>query len=148
VKGVYRLAQSREFSTSVQRLHLSAQTEGYSLSKSPQLLRWRYKTRPNVLGREYDVLINYLKGHEPSVFVIAPDLNELSENEIPHIYHSTIDAHFHSAVCLCLYMKKYGEWNGEKIIADTVVPWVDLWLFFFEIWLATGEWDGGGEHPS
>jgi len=22
-----------------------------------------------------------------------------------------------------------------------------LWLFYYEIWLATGEWCGGGVHP-
>lgn len=148
MKGAYRLAQSRKISMSVQRLHLSTQTEGCCMSNSPNLLRWRYRTRPNSLGREYDVLISYQTGNEPNVFIIAPDLNELTENEIPHIYSSTKDAQFSSAVCVCLYMKKHGEWNGEKLIAATVVPWIDLWLFFFEVWLSTGVWEGGGEHSS
>ena len=33
-------------------------------------------------------------------------------------------------------------------IADTIVPWACEWLLHYEIWLATGEWHGGGEHPS
>ena len=24
------------------------------------------------------------------------------------------------------------------------MPWVSLWLFFYEIWVVTGEWLGGG----
>jgi hypothetical protein len=32
-------------------------------------------------------------------------------------------------------------------IADTIVPWAALWLVFYEYWLATGLWLGGGEHP-
>jgi hypothetical protein len=30
---------------------------------------------------------------------------------------------------------------------QTIVPWAALWLFFFEEWLATDEWKGGGVHP-
>jgi hypothetical protein len=30
---------------------------------------------------------------------------------------------------------------------QTVVPWTSLWLFYFEDWLASNEWKGGGEHP-
>lgn len=32
-------------------------------------------------------------------------------------------------------------------IDQTVVPWTALWLFYFEDWLASGEWKGGGQHP-
>jgi hypothetical protein len=32
-------------------------------------------------------------------------------------------------------------------IADTIVPWLILWLFYYEIWHVTGEWKGGGVHP-
>ncbi len=32
-------------------------------------------------------------------------------------------------------------------LADTILPWASLWLFYYEVWLATGEWVGGGEHP-
>jgi hypothetical protein len=27
------------------------------------------------------------------------------------------------------------------------VPWLLLWLSFYELWLITGEWHGGGVHP-
>jgi hypothetical protein len=33
------------------------------------------------------------------------------------------------------------------LIADSVVPWASEWLFFYEIWLPSGEWHGGGEWP-
>ncbi|MDY0295864.1 MAG: hypothetical protein RB296_00975 [Acidobacteriota bacterium] len=32
------------------------------------------------------------------------------------------------------------------IIAKTIVPWASEWLIFYELWLATGEWLGGGIH--
>jgi len=28
----------------------------------------------------------------------------------------------------------------------TILPWTSLWLHFYEIWLVTGVWHGGGEH--
>lgn len=30
------------------------------------------------------------------------------------------------------------------LIANTIVPWTSEWLFYYEIWLATGQWHGGG----
>lgn len=30
---------------------------------------------------------------------------------------------------------------------QTIVPWTMLWLFYFEEWLASGDWKGGGMHP-
>jgi hypothetical protein len=32
-------------------------------------------------------------------------------------------------------------------IDNTIVPWAILWLFYFEEWLSSDEWKGGGEHP-
>ena len=34
------------------------------------------------------------------------------------------------------------------LIADTIVPWVSMWLMHYEIWFATGVWCGSKqEHP-
>jgi hypothetical protein len=33
------------------------------------------------------------------------------------------------------------------IIAETILPLASIWLFYYEMWQATGEWLGGGEHP-
>jgi hypothetical protein len=30
---------------------------------------------------------------------------------------------------------------------QTVVPWATLWLFYFEEWLRSDDWKGGGMHP-
>jgi hypothetical protein len=32
-------------------------------------------------------------------------------------------------------------------IADTIVPWTSEWLMYYEIWLATSDWYGGGVWP-
>ena len=33
-------------------------------------------------------------------------------------------------------------------ISETIVPWTFLWLWYFEEWLASDVWKGGGVHPS
>ena len=48
---------------------------------------------------------------------------------------------------LCLYLPGTGEWTSDKPIALTIVPWTSLWLYFYEVWRATGEWLGGGIEP-
>ena len=62
----------------------------------------------------------------------------------PHIYFNKADPH---PPRLCLYDPKERYWNPEEYIAETIIPWASDWLFFFEAWLATGEWEGGGRHP-
>jgi len=32
-------------------------------------------------------------------------------------------------------------------IDQTIVPWAVLWLFYYEEWLVSDRWKGGGEHP-
>ena len=34
--------------------------------------------------------------------------------------------------------------NRKDLISDTIIPWVADWLLYYELWLATGEWLGGG----
>jgi hypothetical protein len=58
--------------------------------------------------------------------------------QIPHLYPGEY---------LCLYRPKYLEWTSQDYIAETIIPWASLWLYYFEIWHAIGEWLGGGEHP-
>jgi hypothetical protein len=29
-------------------------------------------------------------------------------------------------------------------LSETIIPWLSLWLTFYEMWRVTGEWDGGG----
>ena len=147
MKGAYRLKQSRRISLSMQKLHLAAQTNGRCISHSPNILRWIYTTRPSELGRQYEVLINYDFGKSPRVFVVSPNIFELTDQKIPHLFYNIKDHEFREVACLCLYMKKYGEWHAEKLISSIFLPWIDLWLFYFEHWLATGTWEGGGEHP-
>lgn len=104
-------------------------------------LVWEFLANPSPLSREYRLRILYKQGRTPSVYVDDPDLTELAQGEnIPHVYQQ-------KPTRLCLYLPGTGQWSAGKWIFQTIVPWTLLWLYYFEDWLATGEWKGGGKHP-
>lgn len=75
-----------------------------------------------------------------SVFVVEPDISKYARGAltIPHTY---------SDGAICLFYPPNNEWDYDDSWADTLVPWASLWLYYFELWLATGEWLGEGIHP-
>lgn len=104
-------------------------------------LTWRYKTSPSSLSREYGIRIEFCQAAVPKVFVDAPDLPELAhERRLPHVYEQRPPQ-------LCLYLPGTFEWQPWMRIDQTFVPWAALWLFYFEEWLTSNEWKGGGKHP-
>lgn len=62
----------------------------------------------------------------------------------PHIYSNKTDP---QNPWLCLYDPRERLWRPDESIAETIIPWTCDWLFFFEGWLTTGKWEGGGRHP-
>jgi hypothetical protein len=105
-------------------------------------LTWRCTVSPTPLSRTYRLRIEYHRGLTPKVFVEDPDLSELAEGRrLPHVYEQR-------PAQLCLYLPGSGEWHHGLLISRTIIPWATLWLFYFEEWLASGEWKGGGMHPA
>lgn len=96
--------------------------------------------QPSEGSEKYKVeLITRIGAKAVEVFVVEPNIRKLKkELSIPHLYPNG---------SLCLYYPNYNEWSIEDLWADTLIPWTCLWLYFFELWLATGEWFGGGIHP-
>lgn len=101
---------------------------------------WVGEIQPTKLSRKYQARIEYRIGKSPKINIISPKL-ELFEGarKLPHIY---------SDGSLCLYTPANGEWHEGKKIADTIIPWISLWLFYYEAWLITGQWFGDGTEPS
>jgi hypothetical protein len=104
-------------------------------------LTWKFDVQPHPLSRTYTLQIRFRKNSSPKVFVLHPNLKELAGGrKLPHVYSSKL-------VQLCLYFPGDREWTPDKSIVETLVPWAYLWLMYFEYWLATNEWQGGGMHP-
>lgn len=105
-------------------------------------LHWECMIRPTPLSRIYHIMIFCGNDLIPRAFVLSPNIGALAgDKEIPHLYNRK-RAH------LCLYHPSSREWSAHMSIANDFVPWIYLWLMFFEHWLATGEWHGGGIHPN
>jgi hypothetical protein len=102
---------------------------------------WIYETSPSTLSRVYRIRIKMDQELWPDVFVDDPDLDALAGDgrDLPHIYHDPTR--------LCLHLPGTREWQPWMRLDLTIVPWTSLWLFYFEDWLASGEWKGGGVHP-
>jgi len=121
------------------------------ITDKDRTLIWEGMIKPTPLSRNYSVLIKYKLGSAPKCIVTNPILNELAKDrEIPHIYED--DKHIQGTV-LCLFLPKrkgknsISEWQPNFSIADTIIPWTSLWLTYFEEWLYSNNWQGGGEHP-
>lgn len=104
-------------------------------------LTWDFNIRPSAVGRLYGLRLKFKQNHFPEVFVVNPDLNLLAKGrQLPHVYSN-------SPVRLCLHYPQYREWIPTQSIVVTIVPWAYLWLAYFEDWLISDEWKGGGKHP-
>lgn len=85
---------------------------------------------------------------QPRVQVLSPVLErhpEFEEGPIPHVY---FNRNAPTLPFLCLFDPYRGEWSPEDLIAETTVPWAARYLYFYEGWLTTGKWLGGGRHPT
>jgi hypothetical protein len=97
---------------------------------------WVGKVQPSALSSSYIVMIRARMGWNPEVRVLSPELLvREGAKSLPHVYGDG---------SLCLHTP--GEWQPSQFIADVVVPWISSWLYFYEVWLATGSWLGGGTH--
>ena len=101
-------------------------------------LEWEGSLRPTPACETYRVRVTYRLGGYPQVFVLSPPLRNGAENAPP--------PHMYNDKSLCLFFPEAKEWDSSMPIAETIVPWASSWLYFYEVWLATGVWSGGGRH--
>ncbi len=96
--------------------------------------------QPTPRSETYSFVLKYKMGGNPVVRITSPQLKKNSKGDaIPHLYPDG---------SLCLFRPAYDEFNESDFISDTIIPWASLWLYFYEIWHVTGQWRGGGEHPT
>ncbi len=94
--------------------------------------------QPCITSETYSARIRYRHSEPPHVHILEPTLMLRDDaDHLPHTYPGNE---------LCLFYP--GEWQHDRFLAVTIVPWTAEWLLHYEIWLATGEWTGGGRHPA
>jgi len=101
-------------------------------------LTWQGNLTPTPLSATYAVEVTYRLRESPRVRVVDPPIQHREGRSPPHLYEGHL---------LCLYLPDSGEWDAGMQLAKTVLPWASEWLLHYEVWLATGDWHGGGVHP-
>lgn len=113
---------------------------GYGELRRERLV-WRFDVRPSSLSRTYGACLELTQDSPPRAYIETPDLHELAGGrKLPHVYSDHPPQ-------LCLYLPGAFEWNRGHRLDLTTVPWTALWLFYFEEWLWSDDWKGGGMHP-
>lgn len=125
-----------------QRISLKAAFPESKCKIDKNTLIWTAKIKPTAFSREYKVIVWFKLWKSPTVWVVGDELQNLDAVDFPHKYD--IDPK-KKIVEVCLYRRK--EFSSYKYLSKTIIPWTIEWLYYYEIWLATGEWCGGGEHP-
>jgi hypothetical protein len=98
---------------------------------------WVGTLTPGDMTATYKVRITYEVGKRPTVDVLDPKLVPREEGgSVPHTFRP-------GRICLHLHE----EWDSTLYLHQTIVPWASLWLYYYELWHATGEWLGGGHEP-
>jgi hypothetical protein len=105
-------------------------------------LTWLVALQPTTLSRTYVIRITYSAlGQWPKVHVVSPSLRALAgPRKIPHLYCQR-------TIQLCLFAPWLREWQPHQRVSRTLVLWAKTWLYYFEDWLVTDDWQGGGLHP-
>lgn len=107
-------------------------------------LRFYFTMAPSAMSRSYRCMLKVHRKHAPEMLVLEPDLKVLArEKPIPHIYSNAS-----KGTKLCLWLPGNGEWHHNMPFDETLFPWTAEWLNYFEEWLTTGVWAGGGAHPN
>jgi hypothetical protein len=126
----------RRASTELARLGRQAERLQRDFTQSRAIIRhgrllWSGEVQPSHYSRKYRLELQL----DPLgvIVEIRPRLPRPEGAKLPHVFARDE---------LCLFFD--GEWDTNHVVAETIVPWAAEWLLFYEFWLTTGEWLGGG----
>ncbi len=85
----------------------------------------RVRLQPTPFSPTYLVQIDYRPVGKPTIWLLSPK-------------PSSRPRHTYGDGSLCVY---WHEWNNTMGFGTALIPWIAEWLYFYEIWLATGTWE-------
>ena len=136
-KGILSMA-NKALSVAVQAGALRKKYDDGSVTEQTgDHLIWKWKHRPTPCSPKYTIKMKYKYKKHPDVYVLDPKPLPLAKGEtrLPHVYNNEKQH-------ICLYFRKGDDWSADKLLSETVVPWIAEWLYFYEIWQYTGKWLG------
>lgn len=125
----------RPINLALQNAHVQRQFSNFSCRLKRQRATWRGSLQPRSTSPVYQVEIRYQQRQIPKAKVLSPPLAP----NAPHLYGDGT---------LCLYWPEEWRWQQDKLVADVIIPWTALWLYYYELWLDTGRWLGPSSHDS
>ncbi|WP_143092718.1 hypothetical protein [Arsenicibacter rosenii] len=122
---------------SIRRLYPDFEVQ---LEKYNQLIVYGY-AKPTARSCLYNFKLVYRHNKRPVIHILDPVLERgLKGEKPPHLYGDW---------SLCLYLPGIKEFTDYDRLSDTIIPWISLWLYYYEDWLTNGNvWNGGGIHPN
>lgn len=130
-------ARGRAINVAMQHLHIARRFPGFMRVGLRGATEWRGSFQPRETSPVYTVAvrISHGVGAVPQVRVRSPALMR----NAPHLY---------SDGTLCLYWPQEWRWRYDTLLAETILPWTALWLYYYELWLDCGEWLGPSSHDA
>ncbi len=126
-------------SLAVQLANLRGMWPDFEGSVRRGVLIARGVVQPSPLAQKYRIQLAYKIEDQPTVRIFEPRIIAFRANQpVPHVYDRNTEPR------PCLYYPNGREWRSDRLLATTVLPWLLLWLSFYEVWLATGVWLGDG----
>jgi hypothetical protein len=136
---VTELVMKRNLTAMEQYLDFKRSLPEWYAQSTPSGFTAKAVIQPTPLSDCYTVRISYRHNTSPIINVLNNKLKPReAKGKIKHTYNDG---------SLCLYYPKAREWTEKDLISQTIVPWISVWLYYYEIWFVTGKWLGGGiEH--
>lgn len=102
---------------------------------------WEFDIKPSDFSKVYRILFIWeFSKVSPRVYILNNEIHNVAkEKSIPHLYSQ-------EQIRLCLYYPTYNEFSRSMSLCETIIPWTYWWLSYYEEWLFSGEWKGGGIH--
>lgn len=134
--------KNKRLNLSQQAMNLKQCTNYSRCDVKDQTLIWEGVLKPTELSNEYNIRIIYKLKQRPKVILYGARAKDIEKDQkVPHTFKRDKNKY---EIPLCLHLPD--EFDGSKTITDTIIPWTIEWLFYYEMWLATGEWLGGGHN--
>jgi len=133
------MASNKKYSVIEQLNFLKATYKGSRGTTQRGSLTWFFDIQPLSISGTYRLKIKYKIGFYPQVYIVYPKPLTLANGAsiLPHTYDTKTQK-------LCLFHPKYNEWNSSMRIDETIVHWAAQWIVYYESWVITGIWQGGG----
>lgn len=138
-KKYFNKSNERKKEILLQRISITKKFPETKCNVQVDRIIFELKFQPSPVSPFYKILINYPLYETIEVWACISNYDEIKDKNIPHIYSKNP---IKKRLRLCLY---YGdEFKRGMSIVETLIPWTVEWLYYYELWLATGKWLGGG----